>query len=268
MHAKHQPSPDAPGQQSIDARFICCAFPSATAIKALTPEEAGLVARRMLGSARGAKEIDREMRKRGLLPMAARARAYSPFSKSRASLKLVAIVPYNSTDADSDCVGGVGLSEGEPASGVVVDMRAGLIETVTTIDFIGGKIVERKISARELAQQGPRRFPEDEKFKRESLTPDIPVDTSTGMAADAFKVLLFDDHSSMVHSQADIRKMIHQAPLVSAIAELQYVRLQGLAMSPGESCCCCCCCCWGSCSSCSATSTKYVNQVYQERWQA
>jgi len=79
---------------------------------------------------------------------------------------------------------------------------------------------------------------------------------------ESFNQLLRDEYSSAIYTQEDIRDLIHNVPIISAIAELQHMRLMGMTHSPGTSCCCCCCCCWGSCSSCSAVSTRYVNEKY------
>ena len=249
----------------IETRFIAAAFSGVPAVRALTPEESQICARRMLADAKGAKEIDNAMRQRGLVGMVSRARAYTPHSRTRGCTKTVVVVPYTSTDPDATVVGGIGVSEGEPVSGIVVELRGTQIARFTTLDMIAGALVEREISAKELIAEGPRRFVEDQ-YPRGALPRDLTIDTSASIASDAFKVLLFDDHSLMVHTQADLRKLVFNAPLVSAIAELQYMRLEGLTTSPDGSCCCCCCCCWGSCSSCSAVSTKYVNESYRQRW--
>src|SRR5208337_4669647 len=190
-----------------------------------------------------------------------RAVAYAPFSKARSGPKLVGVVPYAAADRESPLVGGVGFSDGEPASGVIVELRANKIAKIMTVDFIGGKLVERTMAAEELIEEGPRKFVE-KNFKRGSLERELTVQTSAGIATDAFRALLFDEHSAMIHSPSDMRELAYSAPLVSAIAELQYMRLEGITFSPDTSCCSCCCCCWGSCSSCSATSSRYVNQMY------
>jgi hypothetical protein len=255
---------DLKNHSAVVSRLLAAYFPGVPAAKRLTPEEAQIVARRMVENAKGAQEIDQAMRKRKLIGMASRAVAYSPFSKARGGCKLVAVVPYSAIDPDSRLVGGVGFSEGEPASGVIVELREAIVANLTTIDFIGEQVVEREIPVHELVAEGPRKFVDD-KYRRGNLERDLTVDTSASIAGDAFSVLLFDEHSAMIHSPSDMRTMAFNAPLVSAIAELQYMRLEGITFSPDTSCCSCCCCCWGSCSSCSATATRYANQFYD--WQ-
>jgi hypothetical protein len=210
--------------------------------------------------ARGAREIDDGMRRRGLVGALARARGYAPFSRTRARPKSISIIPYSSPDPQSRFVGGLGISEGEPASGVIVELDGTAVVKVTTLDYIGGEYSEREIPVTELV--GSRLETLIERREREQLDPDISVDTASRIALNAFNVLLTDEHSQMVHTREDIQGLIYNAPVVNLIAELQYMRSIGVAASPGTSCCCCCSCCWGSCSTCSAVSTAYLNRGY------
>src|SRR5689334_15389212 len=100
---------------AVVTHFIRTAFPATPAIKALSREEAQLIARKLFNSARGAPEVDKVMRSRGLLPGTWRAAAYSAFSRTLGVPKNIVIIPYSSTDPKSNLVGGVGISEGEPA---------------------------------------------------------------------------------------------------------------------------------------------------------
>jgi len=247
----------------IETRFVMAALGDASAVRVLTAEEAQIAARKLLGGNDQAERLEAAMRERGLLPSTARARAYTPFSKVLGRSKLVVVVPYNSSDSKSSLVGGVGVSEGEPPSGIIVELKNLQIANIITLDVIGGELVINEISAKELIAQGPKPYV-DTKYDRGNLERHLTADQSAVIAHEAFKVLLFDDHSSLVHSTSDLRELVHNAPLVSAIAELQYMRLEGITFSPDVSCCSCCCCCWGSCSSCSATATKYVNQFYEQ----
>jgi len=264
MPRKSEPEARGNLPDEIEERFIASAFSNVPAIHALKREEAQVCARKLLGDSKGSVEIDQAMRKLGLVGMVSRARAYAPFSKTRGCPKNVAIIPYSSTDKESTLVGGLGLSDGEPASGVVVELRGSKIENFITFDFIGGELVQQRIGAKELIAEGPRHFV-DKKYKRGNEPRNLTIDDSATMANDAFRVLLFDEHSSMIHTASDLRDLAFNAPLVGAIAETQYLRLEGITFSPDVSCCSCCCCCWGSCSSCSATATKYVNQFYDQQ---
>lgn len=229
-------------------------------IKALPVEHAQLVARRALGEARGATEITQGLAKRGLLRGTDRARAFTAFSHTLANTKTITVVPFSHADKNSTQVGGMGLSDGQPANGVVVELDGTKVVRFTTLDFIEGKYSEKDFEVADLVSQGPEAHVED--VERGAVAPHLTVDASTSIATSAFRVLVSDEHSMAVHTPAEVADFMHQLPVVSMIAELQYSRLRGLAASPDTSCCSCCCCCWGSCSSCSAVSSAYVNSAY------
>ncbi len=229
-------------------------------IKALPAEHAQLVARRMLGETRGVPEITEGLAKRGLVRSISRARAYTAFSHTLASTKTVTVVPFNSGDKKSPHVGGLGLSDGQPANGVVVELDGTRIVRFTTLDFIDGKYSEKDFEVSDLVAKGYEAHVEER--ERGVVEPHLPIDASVNIATNAFRVLVSDDHSLAVHTAGQVGEFMHQLPIVSMIAELQYSRLRGLAASPDVSCCSCCCCCWGCCSSCSAVSSAYVNPSY------
>jgi len=229
-------------------RRLLSALRGEAALRALTAEEAQLAARRLMAESRGFDEVDRAMRERRLLPMVNRARGYAPFSRARGKPKLIVIVPYSSPEKDADVVGGVGLSEGEPASGVVARFEGQRVAAFTTLDLLAGEFVTRDFGRDELLRSNLEGLRED--LQRGDEGPDFDRTLPAALAADAFQILLFDEYSSSVHTADEQSNMVHDLPLVTSIAELQYLRLQGLSASPDVSCCCCCCCCWGCCSSC------------------
>ena len=241
----------------IRDRFVSESF-NDPVVRALPPDDSKIMARRAMKEARGMHEVDAAMKKRGLVAMVERARGYTPFSKVLARPKTVTIIPYSSSDPKAKFVGGVGISDGEPASGIIVELDGSKVVRFTSLDFFSGKLVERDLSASDLESSGAAEMVE--KAKREKIEPDLPIGTATSLASNAFKALLFDSYSTTVHSEKELREMFHAAPLVNAIAELQHMRHLGLATA--DSCCCCCSCCWGSCSSCSAVSSANVNLDY------
>jgi hypothetical protein len=246
--------------RSIEQRLVSAAYQGHIAVRAYGLEESQIAARKQFVKARGATEIDAAMRQRGLLRMANRARTYAPFSKVLGRPKVISIVPYSSPDPNAKVVGAVGFSEGEPASGVVVELAGTKIVNFVTIDFMQGKLGIRRFAAQDLTRHGPGRLVE--RKVREPGPRDITIDISSSISNDALRALLVDQYSAAVHTPDQIAQFLHNAPVVSSIAELQFMRLQGLTSSPGTSCCCCCCCCWGSCSSCSAVSNTWVNPSY------
>jgi len=246
--------------KAIEQRFLSSAFTSHPALRALSLEDARTLAIRATKEARGASEVDNALRGRGLVSNVTRARGYTPFSPFTHGVRHVSVVPYTSPNPKSDLVGAVGISDGEPSSGVVVQLKDNQVTNIWLYDFVDGKLVERTIPADELMKSGPQKF--NEKWDRGPANPNLRSETASGIAVDAFKSLLVDDYTSLIYSEEDVRQLAHAAPVISAISELQYMRHLGTPTA--NSCCCCCSCCWGSCSSCSATAATYVNSTYYQ----
>jgi hypothetical protein len=246
--------------KTIEQRFLNSAYKSHPALRALSFEDAQALAIRATKEARGAKEVDNALRKRGLVSNVTRARGYTPFSPFTQGVHHVSVVPYTSPDPKSDLVGSVGISDGEPSSGVVVQLKDNQVINIWLYDFVDGKLVERTIPPDELMKSGPQKF--NETWDRGPANPNLRTETASAIAVDAFKSLLVDDYSSLIYSEEDVRQLAHVAPVISAISELQYMRHLGTPTA--NSCCCCCSCCWGSCSSCSATAATYVNNTYYQ----
>jgi hypothetical protein len=242
----------------IEERFVSAAFAGNPALKALAPGEAQMLANRMFNAAPGSKEIDGAMRQRGLIAMNTRGRAFTPFSAASRGARHVVVIPYVSPDPKANLVGSVGISDDEPASGIIVELNNNRVVQIFTFDFIRGQLVVRTISPEELLKSGPDKFVED--WERSVREPNLPIYVASGIATESFKGLMIDEYSSMIYSADDVRQLTFNAPLVSAIAELQHMRHLGVPSA--DSCCCCCTCSWGSCSSCSATATTYVNRNY------
>ena len=247
---------------AADQRFIAAAFSSDPVLRALSPHEARAMASRAVKEARGFAEVDRALRARGLVSNVTRARGYTPFSTKKSAVHHVTVIPYTSPDPKSKLVGSIGISDGEPASGVVTELVNNQVTQIWIYDFIGGKLVEKVVPAAELVASGPAKF--NDPGPRDSGSENLSSHTAASVATDAFKSLLVDDYSSVVYSLEDVRQLAHTAPIISAIAELQHMRHLGTPTA--NACCCCCTCSWGSCSSCSATASTYVNNSYYE-WQ-
>jgi hypothetical protein len=248
--------------RAIEERLFARLFAGAPAVRALPHDQAQVAARKALAAARGAKEIEAAMRERGLVRGLGRARGYAPFSYSQGQPKMISIIPYTSPDEKSQYIGAIGLSHGEAANGVIVQVEGTRVTSFITLDFMEGKFSEREFGVADVIRGGMEKSVE--RKKRGDLEPDISPDQTASIAGDAFRVLLHDEHSMSVHTTEELRALIHNAPIVTTIAELQHMRLRGLSASPDTSCCCCCCCCWGSCSSCSAVATTYLNNEYYE----
>jgi hypothetical protein len=246
---------------TIQDRLLQATFTFNPAVRAHTAEESQIIARDLMSKARGIKEIEAAMRQRGLLSMPTRAKAFSPFSRKAAAPRLLAIVPYVSTDPASNLVGGVGLNDsaGEPASGIIVQLanKTKIVE-ITTLDFIKGQLVTRTIRAAELIAGGVEKFVED--TPRTPTEPVHTIDTAGLVSSEAYQSLIVDDFAKSIYTMGEVQELAHNAPLVTAIAHLQHMRHLGVPTA--QSCCCCSTCSWGCSCSSSAMASGYVNQGY------
>jgi hypothetical protein len=243
------------------SRVIATGGEQIRSIRALPPGQSELVARRLFDETEGANDVANGMGERGLLRSFERSLTFTAFSHSLAATKTVTVIPFSSPDPHSVYVGGLGISEGQPANGVVVELQGTQLLRFTTLDFLEGEYSERTFELADLMGSGIDAYVEER--DREAIEPHLPVSDSINLATHAFRVLVTDDHSLAIHSSDDVGEFMHQLPIISMIAELQYQRLRGLhTTSITMSCCSCCCCCWGCCSSCSAVSSAYVNHAY------
>lgn len=246
---------------TIQDRFLQAAFGGNPALRGHNSEESQLIARNLLSKALGIQEIEAAMRQRGLLSTLTRAKAFSPFSRKAVGPRTIAVVPYVSPDPTATLVGGVGLTdtEGEPASGIVVRLadKTRVVE-ITSLDFIGGRLVTRTIPAAELIQGGLEKFVED--TPRTPIEPVHTIDTAGLVSSEAYQALIIDDFAKSIYTAAEIQQLAHNAPLVTAIAQLQHMRHLGVPTA--ASCCCCSTCSWGCSCSSSAMASGYVNHSY------
>lgn len=260
-NSEQVPDPDAGSLgRWLMMRFLAVGGESARSVRAMPPEESAPMARRAFAEARGAADVAKAMAARGLVQSFERSVAFMAFSNGLAGMKTVTTIPFSSPDPASQLVGCLGISDGQPANGVVVELQGTRVARFTTLDFLEGRYSERTFEVADLIAEGVGAHIEER--ERGAVEPDLQVSDTVNIATQAFRVLVTDDHSSSIHSPSQIGEFMFQLPVVGMIAELQYQRLRGLASSPDTSCCCCCCCCWGSCSSCSAVSSAYVNPAY------
>ena len=246
---------------TLQDRFLQAAFNGNPAVRGHNSEESLLIARNLLSKAPGVREIEAAMRQRGLLSNLTRAKAFSPFSRKAVGPRVIAVIPYVSPDPAATVVGGVGLTdtEGEPASGILVRLadKTKVVE-ITAFDFIGGRLVTRTIQATELIEGGIEKFVED--TPRKPTEPVHTIDMVGLVAGEAYHALIIDDFAKSIYTAAEIQQLAHNAPLVTAIAQLQHMRHLGVPTA--DSCCCCSTCSWGCSCSSSAMASGYVNHSY------
>lgn len=203
-----------------------------------------------------AKLIAQEMEKQGLNAQPDRSHLFTLFSQDSLKSLAVSITPYSSKDLSHE--GGLSLSEGGHAQGVIVEMKQHEIVAFTHLAVTGGKLVSSKHTVAELrGQAGPSAVQVTEAHikafaekigKVKTAKPLVEVDTRQvrSLASISYSALLGDSFSHTVHSNADIQQLRGSADVVAQIALFVLFRTEGSA------CCSCSCSCWGS-SSCSSS---------------
>ena len=208
--------------------------------------------------------INRSLAGLGLHPAEDVARVYEVTNVATGAPKTITIVPYHPKDRSQNITGSVGISEGQPASGVSVKLDGTAVASITTHDVLFGKLVVRTFSPEQLTG-GIRPLVERNLPRDQSVTPSISVEDAASLGDRTFRSLLAGERAQGVYSPEQVRGFLADAPMVRLIAQLQYARHRGLTMSPGNACCCCSCCCWGCCSCSSAVSSRYLSEKYRSK---
>jgi hypothetical protein len=205
-------------------------------------------------SSKEAKAIYQEMVNSGLAAQPERTHVFNVFSPQSLQSVAVSITPFSSKE-DLNHEGGMSLSAGGHAQGVIVEMKNRTeIVGFTHITATGGKVVKSKHSIKELARgQGAaetriKAFAEKiGKVKAGRPLIEMEAHQVRSLASIAYNSLLGDQFSQTVHPGEEITKLRGNTDLVSEIG------LFVLFRTSGSSCCSCSCSCWGS-SSCSSSA--------------
>lgn len=203
-----------------------------------------------------AKAIAREMTEQGLRPQPERTHVFNIFSPDSLKSVAVSITPYTGRKLERE--GGLSISQGGHAQGVIVELKGEEIVGFTHYAVTGGRVVSSRHTVAELAggstagtlsDQHIRAFAE-RIGKVRAAQPLIEIEPrQVRMLANVgFNELVADDSSSAVHSAAEISALRGQTNIVAEISLYVLFRTQGSA------CCSCSCSCWG-CSSCSCSIT-------------
>jgi hypothetical protein len=209
-----------------------------------------------------AQAIHSMMRQYGVEPQTERTQVFNTFSRD--SLKSVAfsVTPFSSQDLSLE--GGLSVSQGGHAQGVIVYLE----DRTKIVGFVhfavaNGQVVESKHSVDELrrtesmrAEGAPTFELADTRLKAiaekvgkiKTAKPLIEITTHQvrSLASVAYNSLLGDQFSKTVHDEAEIAALRGQTDIVNEIS------LFVLFRTSGSACCSCSCSCWGS-SSCSCS---------------
>jgi hypothetical protein len=203
-----------------------------------------------------AKAIAAEMAKVGdLRPQPERTHVFNVFSPDSLKSVAVSITPFSSKNLEHE--GGLSLSQGGHAQGVIVDLKGGKIVGFTHYAVTGGRVVTSHHTTAELAGEGTSGSLSDQqvqtfaerigKVRAERPLIEMQARQVRSIAGVSFNGLLSDSFSATVHSAAEIGELRGQSNIVAEIALFVLFRTQGSA------CCSCSCSCWGS-SSCSSSA--------------
>ena len=202
-----------------------------------------------------AQLISAAMDKKGLAPQAERTHLFSVYSPDSLQSITVSITPYSSKDLKLE--GGLSMSEGGHAQGVIVELKNNEIVGFTHLAVTGGKLVSSQHSTGELgeargkaaaaADHGIKAFAKKVgKVKTAKPLVEMNVSQVRSLASIGYNALLGDQFSKQVHSASEIHTLRGSRSVVAEIALFVLFRTEGSA------CCSCSCSCWGS-SSCSSS---------------
>lgn len=201
-----------------------------------------------------AKLISEAMKKAGLEPQTERTHVFSVYSPDSRKSIAVSITPYSSKDLSHE--GGLSMSEGGHAQGVIVEMKKTEIVGFTHLAVTGGKLVSSRHAVSELGGTGHTAGVSDERIKTfahkvgkvKTAKPlvEMTVHQVRSLASISYNALLGDQFSKQVHSEGEITTLRGSSSVVAEIALFVLFRTEGSA------CCSCSCSCWGS-SSCSSS---------------
>jgi hypothetical protein len=209
---------------------------------------------KLLETSNEAKAISAEMGKYGLEAQPERTHVFNVFSPESLASVAISITPFSSKNLSHE--GGLSISEGGHAQGVVVEMKKNEIVGFTHIALTGGKVVTSKHDIKELLQGRPSGAVADQyikafaekvgKVKAAKPLVEIEAQQVRSLASISYNSLLGDDFSKTVHHENDITALRGNTNIVAEIG------LFVLFRTSGSSCCSCSCSCWGS-SSCSSS---------------
>ena len=209
-----------------------------------------------LENSREAQALHDQMVKEGLEAQPERSHLFNVFSPDSLRSVAVSITPFSSKDLYRE--GGLSVSEGGHAQGVIVEVA----DRVTITGFahysvVDGEVVSSKHDIAELREGCPPDVVPDEHIrgiaeavgKVKAATPLIEIEARQvrSLSSISYNSLLGDDFSRSVHDEAEITALRGNTSIVNEIGLFVLFRVSG------SSCCSCSCSCWGS-SSCSSSA--------------
>jgi hypothetical protein len=194
------------------------------------------------------------MTKSGLHAQPERTHLFNVFSPDDLKTIAIGITPYSGHDLSRE--GGLSISQGGHAQGVIVEMKGTEIVAFTHLAVSGRQVVSSRHTTSELQAGRDERTIEDThiktfaerigKIKTAEPLIEIQPEQVRTLATVGYNALLSDSFAKTVHSANEINVLRGNSHIVAEIALFVLFRTQG------SSCCSCSCSCWGS-SSCSSS---------------
>jgi hypothetical protein len=197
--------------------------------------------RSMEGSEEG-RAIQEAMEGLGLYAQPERTHVFSVFSQVSNKAIAVCVTPFSGEDRSLE--GGLSVSEGGHAQGVVVELKEARLVAFTHFALEGGSLRAERFEAEQLRKLNARGLSREAGMVK-SAQPLVELNLRqvVSMSSLTFSNLLTDDFAQSVYSKEEVRDLRANGPIVSDISRFILLR------TSGSSCCSCSTSCWGSCSS-------------------
>jgi hypothetical protein len=202
-----------------------------------------------------AQAVHAELTRQGLEPQPERTHLFNTFSRDSFKSIAISVTPFTTRDQSRE--GGISISQGGHAQGVIVDISdRTTITGFTHIAVSGDGVVTSTHGVGELRRAQPGATDADMHIKalaeqagrisaRKPLV-EIEARQVRSLASISFNSMLGDDFSHSVHDEGEIMALRASTNIVAEIG------LFVLFRTSGSACCSCSCSCWGS-SSCSCS---------------
>jgi hypothetical protein len=210
---------------------------------------------KVLDASAEARAVHEAMTKQGLDPQPERTQVFSTFSADSMQSIAISVTPFTTRDLTRE--GGLSLSQGGHAQGVIVDISDHTkITGFTHMAVTGDEVVTSTHDVEEFRRDRPTGMLPDEFIKEQAeragkistARPLVEIDARQvrSLASISYNSLLGDEFSQSVHDEREITTLRANTDIVAEIG------LFVLFRTSGSSCCSCSCSCWGS-SSCSSS---------------
>jgi hypothetical protein len=191
--------------------------------------------------------IQEAMERYGLAAQPERSHVFTVYSPDSRKAIAISITPFSGKDQSIE--GGLSVSEGGHAQGVVVEMEDNRLRSFTHYAIEEGSLRSDRFEADHLLELSAAKLaPEAGMIKTARPLVELNLRQVSSLSSLTFSNLLTDEFAQSVYSEEDVESLRANTQIVSEISRFVLLR------TSGSSCCSCSTSCWGSCSS----SCSYV----------